>query len=84
MDSAVESEGSSTIGLTFGLPEYAPRRSDFILYEGDEWKCVKHIHFAEQPMLDSEGTPLPCERGMHCYLYPSDHLAVMARFIKII
>lgn len=82
MDAEVESPESATIGLTFGLPEYAPRRSDFILYQGDVWKCLEHVHFGEKPMVDSNGEALPCERGMHGYLYPSDHLAVFAVFSK--
>jgi hypothetical protein len=83
MDAAVEDPQSSTIGLTFALPEYAPRRSDFILYKGYNWDCTKHLHFGEKPMTDSMGTPLLCARGKGGSLYPSDHLGVLAHFAKI-
>ena len=83
MDIAVESPGSATIGLTFPLLEYTPRRSDFILYKGDNWICTEHVHFAERPITDSSGAPLPCLRGERGHLYPSDHLAVLAHFTRL-
>jgi hypothetical protein len=82
MAPAVESLRSATIGLTYALPEYAPRRSDFILYTGDNWDCTGHFHFGDTPIKDSSGAALPCARGVHGYLYPSDHLAVVAQFTR--
>jgi hypothetical protein len=82
MDAAVENPQSATIGLTFALPEYAPRRSDYILYKGDNWDCTGHLHFGEKPVTDSIGMPLLCPRGKGGYLYPSDHLGVLAHFVK--
>jgi hypothetical protein len=83
MDPAVESLGSSTIGITFPLREYAPRRSDFILYRGVHWRCSEHAHFGETPIKESNGTPLQCDRGKFGFLYPSDHLAVRAQFHRV-
>lgn len=82
MDSSVENPGSATIGLTYALPEYAPRRSDFILHKGSNWRCTQHAHFGATPITDSSGVPLTCSRGEQGYLYPSDHLAVFVQFIK--
>jgi hypothetical protein len=82
MEPAVEDARSATIGITFALPEYLPRRSDFVLYKGESWKCVEHKHFGEKPITDANGVPLECIRGVNGWLYPSDHLAVCATFAK--
>jgi hypothetical protein len=85
MEANVESEKSATIGLTFcpprnSSPQLKPRRSDFVLYEGNGWKCVKHIHFGQHPVLDAEGNTIHCSTGLQGCLYPSDHIAVGAQF----
>jgi hypothetical protein len=83
MDSAVESMKSATVGLTFPVSKYIPRRSDFILYRGNHWSCIDHTHFGNNPVVKSDGSPLECLRGAQGCLYPSDHLAVLARFINL-
>jgi hypothetical protein len=83
MDPAVESANSATIGLTYFLPEYTPRRSDFVLYNGDNWECSEHIHFGDMPVMDDEGAPLFDDRGTHNIMYPSDHLGVLVQFVKV-
>jgi hypothetical protein len=80
MDAAVESVDAATIGLTFALPEYAPRRSDFILFKGPLWECTEHTHCGQEPMRDAAGLVIGCDSGVQGLLYPSDHLAVLARF----
>lgn len=82
LDPAVESAESATLGLTFALPEYPPRRSDFVLWKGDGWQCSTHVNFGSEPVRDSTGAPLPCDRGELGYLYPSDHLGVMTKFLR--
>jgi hypothetical protein len=83
MDSAVENLTSATVGLTFPVIKYLPRRSDFILYRGNQWSCAEHILFGGNPVLKSDGSPFDCLEGAQGWLYPSDHLAVVARFINL-
>lgn len=80
LDPAIEIPESATVGITFPLSDHKPRRSDFILYKGDSFRCINHTHFAGSPLKDINGNILPCARGAQGYLYPSDHLAVFAEF----
>jgi hypothetical protein len=82
MDATVENPQSATIGLTFALPEYAPRRWDFIMYRGGRGDCWVPFHLGEKPITDWDGLPMECVRGVHGWLYPSDHLGVCARFTR--
>lgn len=87
LDPSVESADSATLGITFALPEeikkYPPRRSDFVLWKGDNWRCIKHVQFGSTPIKDETNTSKMCVRGINGYLYASDHLAVLTEFVNV-
>jgi hypothetical protein len=80
MNFAVESQQSATIGITYPIQTHNPRRSDFIFFRGEDWECIRHIHFGNNPIKDSNGDEIPCKRGRDGYLYPSDHLGILTQF----
>ena len=63
--------------------KYPPRRSDFVLWRGKYWNCIDHVIFGGKPIKDAVGAPIPCDRGVQGYLYPSDHLAVLTGFARV-
>ena len=80
MNFVVDSQRSATLGITYPIQTHNPRRSDFVLFKGDEWVCTRHIHFANDPIRDSNGDEVRCKRGRNGYLYPSDHLSILTQF----
>jgi hypothetical protein len=83
MTPKVESRESATIGVTFPILKHKSRRSDFILFKALQWKCTHHDYFGNKPIRDGNGDAVPCEAGRNEYLYPSDHLGVIAQFRRI-
>jgi hypothetical protein len=82
MSSAVESRESATLGITYPISTHAARRSDFVLFKGNGWKCIHHTYFGNNPVRDSNGDAIPCQRGRDGHLFPSDHLGIVVQFTK--
>jgi len=82
LEPLVESSASATLGLTFALPDYAPRRSDFVLWKSRFWDCASHYHFGLEPVREESGLPSLSNRGNSGHLFPSDHLGVAVKFTR--
>lgn len=85
MNPTVEDEEFATLGITYPYPIHIhkPRRSDFVLFKGDNWECTQYKYFANTPIKDSNGNLIPCQRGRDGCLYPSDHLGILTQFTRI-
>lgn len=79
---AVESLESASIGITFPSKTHKPRRSDFVLYNGEGWTCREHKYFGNIPIVDSTGKKVACDTGRDGFLYPSDHLGVLIELTR--